>query len=99
MLRHLLAAAVAVGITSLATAASAAVRTVTLAVDNMTCATCPYTVRKSIEAVAGVSKVQVSFEAQTAVVTFDDATTTLDAVAAASTNAGYPARLLDQASQ
>jgi len=39
-----------------------------------------------------VTKVAVSFEAQTATVTFDDAKTNPDAIAAASMDAGYPAR-------
>jgi mercuric ion binding protein len=65
-------------------------RTVTFAIDNMTCASCPYIVKTSMAAVPGVSTVAVSFEAKTA--TFDDAQTTPDAIAAASMNAGYPAR-------
>lgn len=73
-------------------AAFAGERTVTLAVENMTCASCPYIVKKSIAAVPGVSKVEVSYETKTAVVTFDDTKTGLDAVTAASANAGYPAR-------
>jgi mercuric ion binding protein len=97
--RHLLPAGIAAGIISLAAGASAAVRTVTLAVDNMTCASCPYIVKSSIDAVAGVSEVEVSLEEKTAVVTFDDGTTTVEAVAEASTNAGYPARLLDAAAR
>lgn len=72
-------------------AAFAAERTVTFAVDNMTCASCPYIVKTSMAAVPGVKKVAVSFEAKTATVTFDDAKTSTDAVAAASMNAGYPA--------
>ncbi len=67
-------------------------RTVTFAIDNMTCASCPYIVKTSMAAVPGVSTVAVSFEAKTATVTFDDAQTTPDAIAAASMNAGYPAR-------
>jgi mercuric ion binding protein len=58
----------------------------------MYCAACPYIVKTSMEAVPGVVNVAVSFEAQTATVTFDDTKTTPDAIAAASTNAGYPAR-------
>ncbi len=73
--------------------AKAAERTVILAVQNMTCVACPYIVQKSMSAVAGVEKVDVSFENKTATVTFDDAKTTVDAIAAASENAGYPARL------
>jgi mercuric ion binding protein len=49
-------------------------------------------VKKSISAVPGVSKVDVSLETHTAVVTFDDAKTSLDAIAATSANAGFPAR-------
>lgn len=71
--------------------ASAGERTVIFAVDNMTCASCPYIVKTSMAAVAGVTKVAVSFEARTATVTFDDAKTNADAIAGASTNAGYPA--------
>jgi mercuric ion binding protein len=49
-------------------------------------------------AVRGVAKVAVSFEAKTATVTFDDAKTNPDAIAAASSNAGYPAHPKPQGS-
>ena len=68
-------------------------RTVTFAIDNMTCASCPYIVKTSMAVVPGVANVTVSFEAKTATVTFDDAKTSTDVVAAASMNAGYPAHL------
>lgn len=77
-------------------AAFAGVRTVTFAVDNMTCASCPYIVKTSMAAVPGVSTVAVSFETKTATVTFDDTKTNPDAIAAASMNAGYPARPTQQ---
>lgn len=96
-MKRLLATAVIAGAFSLSAAAVAADRTVTLAVENMTCTTCPYIVKKAIAAVSGVSKVEVSYEKKTAVVTFDDAKTSLDAVTGASTNAGYPARPVGQA--
>ncbi len=41
-------------------AAVAGEQTVTLAVKNMDCATCPFTVKASLEAVPGVTKVVVS---------------------------------------
>ena len=44
-------------------------KTVTLAVQNMYCSACPITVKSSLEAVAGVNKVVVSYQAKTAVVT------------------------------
>ena len=71
-------------------AAVAGERTVTLAVDNMFCATCPYTVKKSLTAVPGVKKVSVSLKNMTAVVTYDDNKTNVNALTSATTNAGYP---------
>jgi periplasmic mercuric ion binding protein len=68
----------------------AAERTVTLAVQNMHCATCPFVVRKSLEGVPGVTKVTVSYKDQAAIVTYDDAKADLKALTAATTNAGYP---------
>ena len=44
-----------------------------------------------MSAVDGVQKVDVSFEDKTATVTFDDAKTTVDAIADVSGRAGYPA--------
>ena len=81
-----------------ASTALAAERTVTFAVDDMTCASCPYIVKTSMAAVPGVEKVAVSFQAKTATVTFDDAKTNADTIAAASMNAGYPAHLRQQGS-
>jgi periplasmic mercuric ion binding protein len=74
-----------------ASVAAAAERTVTLAVENMTCALCPITVRTAIEHVAGVRDVRVDFESKTAVVMFDDAETSVKDIAEASRLAGYPA--------
>lgn len=79
------------GITLLSSAASlAGEKTVTLAVRNMYCSACPFTVKSSLDAVPGVAKVVVSFSQKTAIVTFDDAKTGLPALIAATTNAGYP---------
>jgi mercuric ion binding protein len=74
-------------------AAMAAERTVVLNVDNMTCSTCPITVKASLVAVQGVSKVEVSFEQKTAVVTYDDAKASVTDLIGATTNAGYPSHL------
>lgn len=73
-------------------------RTITFAVDNMTCASCPHIVKSSMAAVPGVAKVAVSFQAKSATVTFDDTKTNPDAIAAASMNAGYPAHPVPQGS-
>ncbi len=80
-----------IGALTLAPAAWAGERTVTFAVDNMTCASCPYIVKTTMAAVPGVANVTVSFEAKTATVTFDVTKTSPEAIAAASMNAGYPA--------
>jgi len=56
----------------------------------MYCAACPLTVKGSLEAVPGVSRVVVSYADKSAVVTFDEAKTTVPALTAATTNAGYP---------
>ena len=66
-------------------------RTMVFTVENMTCALCPVTVRKAIEQVNGVKSVKVDFDAKTATVVFDPAQATPEAIAKASTNAGYPA--------
>jgi mercuric ion binding protein len=95
-MRLLLSSAVLATVLLASGAVHAGQRTVTLAVENMTCATCPYIVRKAIMSVAGVSSVDVSYAKKTAVVTFDDAKTSLDAVTQASANAGYPAKPVGQ---
>jgi mercuric ion binding protein len=67
-------------------------QTVTLNVSGMTCAACPITVKKALEKVPGVSKVDVRFEKKQVLVTFDDAKTDTDALMKATTNAGYPSQ-------
>jgi periplasmic mercuric ion binding protein len=47
--------------------ALAAERTITLAVQNMLCADCPFIVKKSLEAVPGVTMAAVSFKDKTAI--------------------------------
>ena len=74
-------------------AALAAEKTVTLTVNNMYCADCPYIVKKSLESVPGVAKVAVSFKDKTATVTYDDSKADLRALTTATTNAGYPSAL------
>lgn len=75
---------------SITSSALAAERTVTLAVQNMYCAACPYTVKASLQAVPGVNGVAVSLQNKTATVTYDDAKTNVKALTTATANAGYP---------
>lgn len=71
----------------------AALRTVTLDVQNMTCPVCPLTVKKSLERVPGVQHVTVDYASKTATVQFDDGTAKTDALTAATKAAGYPSVL------
>lgn len=71
--------------------ARAATRTVTFSVPDMTCATCPLTVKAALRKVDGVIEVQVSWEPKEAVVIYDDARTDVQALTEAIRDAGYPA--------
>jgi mercuric ion binding protein len=82
--------AVAAALLLLASPAWAAPKTVTLDVPGMFCATCPITVKKALTKVTGVTEVKVNLERKQAVVTFDDAKTTIVALTKATTDAGYP---------
>ncbi len=68
----------------------AATQTVTLSVQGMTCAACPITVKKAISKVEGVSKTDVRFDKREAVVTFDDAKTSVQKLTKATEDAGFP---------
>ncbi|MFQ5562181.1 MAG: heavy-metal-associated domain-containing protein [Parvularculaceae bacterium] len=73
------------------TATAAELRTQTFAVENMTCAMCPITVKKAMSGVEGVRSVDVDFDTKTATVVYDPTVATAEAIAAASAGAGYPA--------
>ena len=66
-------------------------QTTIFAIENMTCPLCPVTVKTAMERVEGVQSVKIDFAAKTATVVFDPSVTTVEAIAAASTNVGYPA--------
>ncbi len=72
----------------------AAERTVTLRVDNMYCASCPFIVQMTLERVDGVTDVKVSFRERAARVTFDDAKTTVKILREATLLRGYPSAVL-----
>lgn len=65
-------------------------KTVTLSVPGMNCDLCPITIKKAISKVPGVASVEASYEKKQAVVIFDDAKTTAEALTKATSNAGYP---------
>jgi mercuric ion binding protein len=68
----------------------AATQTIKLSVPGMTCAACPITVKKALSKVDGVSKADVNFDKREAVVTFDDAKTSVQKLTKATEDAGYP---------
>lgn len=70
--------------------------TQTFAIENMTCPACPFTVKKAMTRVEGVSSVTVDVAAKTATTVFDPAVTTALEIAAASANVGYPATPIDE---
>lgn len=74
--------------------ASAAERTVTLAVDKMTCVTCPYIVKQALSRIPGVTRADVSFEDKRALVTFDDTRADVAALTKATADAGFPSQPL-----
>ncbi|MAC40124.1 MAG: mercuric transport protein periplasmic component [Parvibaculum sp.] len=94
MVRALLAAMILASILA-GTAAVAAQRTVTLAVDGMTCASCPYIVKQSLSRVPGVERVEVSYADKRAVVTFDDSKTDVAALTKATASVGFPSELAE----
>ena len=89
MNKLLVHATFAVGIVA-PSAALAADRAITLAVNNMYCAACPSIVKGSLEAVPGVAKVAVSFKDKTATIVYDDAKADVNQLTSATTKAGYP---------
>ena len=86
-------AAVAVVPMTTAAAAPAREQTKTFKIENMTCETCPITVKTAMSRVAGVKQVKIDFAEKTATVTYDASIVTPAKIAAASSDVGYPAHL------
>lgn len=74
--------------------ASNEAQTRVFAIEKMTCAACPFTVKKAMARVEGVKEVTVDFEAKTATATFDPVIAKVEDIANASTDVGYPATLI-----
>ncbi|MBD3670918.1 MAG: cation transporter [Gammaproteobacteria bacterium] len=71
-------------------------KTVTLNVEGMTCSVCPITVKKALQSVDGVSEAKAVYEGNGigfATVSYDAEKTNVEALTAATGNAGYPSRL------
>ena len=69
-------------------------QTTTLAVENMTCGTCPIVVKKALERVPRVSSTSVDFDKKTATVTFDPDKATSAKLTRATTEAGFPSKVI-----
>ena len=79
----------------LASASQAAERTITLDVENSSCASCGWIIDSTLLRLPGVSRITIKeddqYSSAVITVTFDDARVTPAALATAVTNAGYPA--------
>lgn len=91
-------ASIAIAGAALLTSATAlaADRTVTLAVDKMTCVSCPYIVKQALSRLSGVKRADVSFEEKTATVTFDDTIANVAGLTKATGDVGFPSRLAEK---
>lgn len=87
MIRSLALAALLI---SFSLPALAAMQTVKLSVPGMTCAACTITIKIALEKVDGVSAAEVDYDEREAVVTFDNAQTSVKRLTEATANAGYP---------
>jgi len=71
------------------TTTAVANKTVTLAIEGMTCTGCENTIKESVTKIAGVTAIQASHLDSTAVVSFDSTKTNLTAIGDAINEAGY----------
>jgi periplasmic mercuric ion binding protein len=69
-------------------------QTATLAVENMTCGTCPIVVKKALEKIPGVSATAVDFDKKIATVTFDPDKASIARLTQATAEAGFPSKLI-----
>src|SRR5271154_3471040 len=85
-----------VGLIAAGVASAAPPQTATLAVENMTCGTCPIVVKKALERVSGVTSTSVDFDKRTATVTFDPDKTNSAKLTQATTEAGFPSKVISK---
>jgi mercuric ion binding protein len=71
-------------------------QTAALAVENMTCGTCPIVVKKALERVPGVTAASVDFDKKTATVTFDPDKATSAKLTQATSDAGFPSKVISK---
>ena len=76
------------------TTAFAAEQTVKLSVPGMTCASCPFIIKKAISAIKGVTLVEATLDDHSATVTFDDTVASIDAITKATKDVGYESSVI-----
>ncbi len=69
-------------------------RTAKLKVDGMWCSSCAYFVKQALMGTPGVRDAKVSMLTKTATVTYDPTLTEVEALVAATTDYGYPSKVL-----
>ena len=78
--------------------AIAAEQSVTLRVENMSCASCPYIVQQTLVRVPGVTHVEISYHRAAAVVmavvNYEDTEADVTALTAATSEIGFPATVI-----
>ena len=79
-----------------ATVLAADAESVVLEVPGLNCAPCPVTVKEAVQRVPGVLDTHADLKTKRAVVRYDPEKVTQDRLAAAVTNAGFPATVLPQ---
>ncbi|MDX8378609.1 MAG: mercury resistance system periplasmic binding protein MerP [Gallionella sp.] len=76
------------------TPAFAVSKSVTLSIPTMDCEVCPITVKKALNTVKGVSRIDVDPRKRIVQVSFDDTWTSASALIETTKNAGYPSHVV-----
>jgi mercuric ion binding protein len=97
-MKHILSAALLASTVLMSTALIAAEKTIKLSVPGMTCASCPYIVKGSIDVLDGIKSVEATMEDLSATVTYDDAVTNVEEIRQATANVGYPSTVMNTGS-
>ena len=97
-MRQILAAAIIALAAISSGRAIAAEQSVTLRVENMYCASCPFIVQRTLASVPGVTNVDISYEQAAAIVVaivdYDDTKADVTALTAATSNVGFPSSVI-----
>lgn len=97
-MRQILAAAIIALAAISSGRAIAAEQSVTLRVENMYCASCPFIVKRTLASVPGVTNVDISYEQAAAIVVaivdYDDTKADVTALTAATAGVGFPSSVI-----